>query len=345
MKNDQLFSCFTQTKQLVYPMIEQYLQCQPPAYREIICEYPRRQGKYLRPSLVLLSTALHGGNPQAALKIAVAIQLSEEWLLIHDDVEDHAKERRSTKDEYRPSLNQIIGDELAINAGDTLQTIMWQVVADAIRELPDGWSVFDKINDIILKTTEGQYLELDWIRHCQIDLSEADYFHMVDKKTCNYTITGPLQLGALITGRSPDELADIEKFSKPLGRAFQVKDDLINLTIDHTISGKEQYDDLQEGKRTLILLDLLSHCSPIEKEYITTLYSTPYRHKNLQEISYLVKLLQKYDTINRISQIAVELSDKAQVEFDHYCQSHAPVEPKSQELLRSLIGFIAHREH
>lgn len=342
--NQRLGKYMEECKRRVSPLLFSYLKCESSNYEEIIREYPTRMGKYLRPALVLLSTQLHGGDTEKALKVAAAMQTSEEWILIHDDAEDHSTERRSTESEFRPSLNKMIGWELAVNAGDTLHAIMWKILGDAVREMPNGWQVFDKMVDIIVQTTEGQYQELDWIHNRKVDVSESDYLHMIDKKSAYYSIIGPIQLGAIIAGLSPKETNLISNFGKPLGRSFQLRDDILNLTAENNKAGKEKYGDIIEGKRTLILIDMLKKCSLAESEYVKTIYRSETRKKQPAEIEYVLGLMNKYGSIEKISSLSTEYAQGAEKEFRKYCQKFKGLDPMGKNLMLDIIAFISTRD-
>jgi geranylgeranyl diphosphate synthase type II len=342
--HQKLAEYLNECRKAVSPVLFSYLKCEPVEYQEIINEYPRRMGKYLRPALVLLSTQLHGGSTKKALKTAAAMQTSEEWLLIHDDAEDHSTERRSTESEFRPSLNEMIGWEMAINAGDTLHAIMWKMIGDAIKNMPNGWEVFDKFSDIIIGTTEGQYHELNWIHNHDVDVTESDYFRMIDKKTAYYTIIGPLQLGALVANIRPGRIKSIDSFGSPLGRSFQLRDDVLNLTTESEKAGKEKYGDIIEGKRTLILIDMLKKCSSSEREYVKTIYRSESRKKERPEIDYVVKLMHKYGSIEEVSNLATKYAKEAKDRFIKYCSEFGNAESQSKRLMLNLIDFISTRD-
>lgn len=171
-------------RNIVWEEIKYYLPKCKDEYSRLIWEYPNRQGKYLRPGYVILSTEMYGGSKKEALSTAAAFQISEEWLLIHDDFEDHSEERRSTKEEKKLTLNKMCGDEIAVNTGDALHVIMWKAIGDIVQDFKDhrGWEIFNKINEVILITTKGQFEELSWIKDKRIDISEKEYLEMIYKK-------------------------------------------------------------------------------------------------------------------------------------------------------------------
>ncbi|MCX6799886.1 MAG: polyprenyl synthetase family protein, partial [Candidatus Falkowbacteria bacterium] len=223
MNNPNALEYLKTIKPLIWSKILNYLPKKEPFdHYEMVKDYPYRQGKYFRPGLVMLSTEMYGAKKEDALLSAAAVQLSEDWLLIHDDIEDQSEMRRG-----KPTLNVLHGNELAINAGDALHVIMWKILGENILALGlnYGIKIYNIFNDVLLTTTEGQAIDLTWIHDNKIDITEKEYLDMVKRKTCYYTIIGPVQIGAMIAGQSKDELKKIEEWGLPFGYAFQIWDD------------------------------------------------------------------------------------------------------------------------
>lgn len=245
MKEKQALQILHRHQELVWQEIEKYLsdpkypaQFQvPSAYKKdmgmfwkINREYPERKGKYIRPTLVLLTAKALGIKENQAIKAAAAMQLSEDWILIHDDIEDNSKERRG-----KPTLHKIYGDELAINAGDALQIIMWKVISDQ-----NSKNLTDEFYKMLLRTTLGQGVEQIWTNEKKKNFTDKEYFFIADSKSGYYSIAGPMRLGAIVAGASKEELEKVTEFGLYLGRCFQLVDDILDF---------EQ--DKEEGKTTL----------------------------------------------------------------------------------------------
>ncbi|GBF05351.1 polyprenyl synthetase [Deinococcus aerius] len=220
-------------------------------FSEMLRDYPRRGGKGVRSELLLASARTHGLRPgsagwEGALWLAAALELFQNWVLIHDDIEDDSEERRG-----RPALHRLHGVPLAINVGDALHVYMWEAVHRA--GVPGGMEEFLAM---IHRTAEGQHLDLTWVQHREWNLTEADYLEMVRLKTAHYTVVVPLRLGARAAGVTPDDR--FTPAGLALGAAFQIRDDVLNLRGDPHLYGKEIGGDLLEGKRTLIVLHWLA---------------------------------------------------------------------------------------
>lgn len=236
-------SILEKTKQLVWPEIKNYLsdpaypiQFRIPvnyikdvnSYWEIVREYPNRKGKYLRPALVLLVAGAMGANTKTAVKTAAAMQLSEEWLLIHDDLQDNSEVRRGKK-----TLHKLYGMELAVNAGDTLATIMWKVLFDNEKVLgtKKTFEIMNEFYKTLLRTEHGQAVEMMWSKNRK-KISDSDWFFLADGKTSYYTISLPVRLGAIIAGANRRQIEELTEFSLYLGRCFQLVDDILDIETD-----------------------------------------------------------------------------------------------------------------
>ncbi|MEK7521417.1 MAG: polyprenyl synthetase family protein [Patescibacteria group bacterium] len=232
-------------KDLVWPEIQKYLKDpkypkqflipnkfkkEAALYWRINKVYPGRKGKYIRPILLLLTARAMGANTKTIIKPAAAMQLSEEWILIHDDIEDNSEERRGA-----PTLHKIYGHELAINAGDSLQIIMWKIINDL-----GSNALVEEFYKMLIRTTLGQGVEQIWTNRKKKSISKDQYFFIADSKSAYYSIAGPMRLGAILAKASFGQLEKITEFGLHLGRCFQLIDDILDL---------EQ--DKKEGKVTL----------------------------------------------------------------------------------------------
>lgn len=195
-------------------------------YWKINNDYPSRNSKYLRPTFIRLVANALGVNTQAVLQAAAAIQISQEWILISDDIEDDSDERRD-----KPTLHKIYGLELAVNASDALETIMWKSIVDI-----NDKKVFDEFYKIMMRTILGQAVEQIWTNK-KIKTDIDQYTFVIDSKAGYYTIAGPLRIGAIIAGISDKKLDKITDFGLHLGRCFQIVDDILDYEQDK-VEGK-----------------------------------------------------------------------------------------------------------
>jgi geranylgeranyl diphosphate synthase type II len=273
-------------------------------FYELICDYPQRGGKYLRGQLVLLSAAMHSQQPssqqqgaswQAALDVAAALELFQNWVLIHDDIEDDSEERRG-----KPALHVQAGMPLALNAGDALHVYMWQLL-HSLEHLARWREVLTTFGWMIQRTAEGQHLDLSWVAHGRFNVSEAEYLEMITHKTAYYTVIAPLQLGALCVDVAPNER--FVTAGKALGVAFQIRDDVLNLMPDVSY-GKEFAGDLFEAKRTLILAHTFSHATASESAELCERLAKPRANKVTADIDSILALIDKYKSLEYAQAVA-----------------------------------------
>lgn len=247
-------------------------------YYAMLRDYPQRGGKGMRSELLLASAQAFGVGPESsrwasALWLAAAVELFQNWVLIHDDIEDDSEERRG-----RPALHRLHGVPLAINAGDGLHVYMWEAVLRAT--LPEA---MPEVLAMVHHTAEGQHLDLTWVERGEWNLTEQDYLEMVQLKTAYYTVIYPLRLGALVAGQTPP--AEFTAAGLALGAAFQIRDDVLNLVGERDHYGKEIAGDLLEGKRTLITLHWLQSASPERRQLFLEQMALPRPQKDPQAIS------------------------------------------------------------
>ena len=250
-----------------------------PAYQALLQEYPSRGGKMLRGLLVVYAGLAHGATLEASLWAGTALEFFQNWVLIHDDIEDGSEERRG-----RPALHRLYPMPLALNAGDALHGEMWGLLIRGLNEGLFGPEVLAEFHQVVRRTAYGQHLDLLWTLSGRLDLTPEDYLHMVAHKAAYYTAVAPLRLGALLSGKTPPAL--YEEAGLKLGIAFQIMDDVLNLEGDQAY-GKELAGDLYEGKRTLILIRYLQEAPKEERARAEALLSLPREAKPEAEVRWL----------------------------------------------------------
>jgi len=300
-------------KKPVFNHIRLFLpQGEPRSHYNIVREYPERQGKYFRPGLLLMVSELYGGKRKQAVPVAAVVQTAEDWLLVHDDVEDQGLHRRSGS-----TLNSLYGNEIAINAGDALHVIMWRMLGDAVGRLDVvlGKKIYTLFSQILLTTIEGQYLELEWRRKPK-PFTEEYYFEIISRKTAWYTVLGPAKLGIMLAGKNSHALmASVEAWGMPLSYAFQIWDDILNVTASRTQFGKDTGSDIQESKPTLMLAHLWQHASKSEIKSLQAIFAKLLGEKTSQDERLVLTLMEKYGSLDYAKTTAFRLSELALWEF------------------------------
>jgi geranylgeranyl diphosphate synthase type II len=320
--------------------LERYLRPgEPRRYLyDLVADYPGRAGKMMRPSLCLAAARIFGASLDAALPTATAIELLHNALLIHDDIEDESESRRG-----RPSLNALHGVPLALNAGDLL-------LLTSLTPLIDNWRtmgaelasrIIDEALHMARESAEGQALELGWRTAANGDLREADYLEMVLKKTCWLAAIFPLRAGALIGTRGQLDLEPLVRFGFFLGAAFQIRDDLLNLT-PGAHYGKEQNGDLMEGKRTLMVIRLLRESAAAERDELIRMLAQPRTLRTGKQVLWMRRLIEKYDCIAYARRIAEELAGAALHECSVICRGLP--DSRDRRFIEAMATWVIERE-
>src|ERR1700730_11128789 len=213
-------------------------------------------GKRLRPILVLLAARLVGDAGDSAIRMAAVVEMIHTATLVHDDVIDTAKTRRG-----RPSTNAIWGNHICVLAGDWLYMQAFQI---ALRER--NFRVLDVLISLTQLMVEGELLQLERIG--KIDLSEADYMELVDRKTASL-FSASARLGAMVSGADESTEIRLGEFAWNLGIAFQLVDDVLDFTSHEQVLGKPVGSDLREGKVTLALIYALEEATAEERELVS----------------------------------------------------------------------------
>lgn len=221
-----------------------------------------REGKRIRPLLFLLSYRGYTRKPAADhVTSAVGLEIIQSFILIHDDIVDRSDLRRGL-----PSLHKMIdrqikgktsrfeGRDAAMIEGDILFAMGIKAFMTAKENPERKQKALQVLLDSALRTGCGQVNEL-WLASKDIRaLRISDVYDVYDQKTGHYTFITPLLTGAIFAGADKTERAKLETIGLNLGRAFQIRDDIIGMFGDEKSSGKPSLSDMKESKRTLPLL-------------------------------------------------------------------------------------------
>jgi len=305
---------------------------------DLAADYPRRGGRAFRPSLCIATARAFGCPMELALRTAASIEMIHNAMLIHDDVEDESEQRRG-----KPTMHKAEGVPIAVNVGDMLSLL-------AIRPLLDNRGILgpelslrllEETERMARESAEGQAFELGWRRDNVIDVAEADYLLMVLKKTCWLTTIHPSRTGALIGSGGAMDLDRCIRFGFFLGSAFQIQDDLLNLEGDAIAYGKELGGDIREGKRTLMLIDLLSKATEAERRRLSSMLGRPREARATRDVRWVLERMNAYGCIDYARQLAHGLAGAAQHEFANL-YGHLP-DSRDKRFLEALPVWVIER--
>jgi geranylgeranyl diphosphate synthase, type II len=302
-------------------------------------EYPLRAAKGLRPALCVAACRAFGGRLEEVIRSAAVIELYHNAFLIHDDVEDGSALRRN-----EPTLHQQYGIPTAINVGDAMLAVAMRSLLENTRLLGVGkaFRIYEVIARMAMETAEGQALELDWIRRNQWDLRDADYWHLVYKKTCWYTFMAPLFVAAIVAGVSAEMLRRLRRFAIYLGVSFQIIDDVLNLEAQQTAYGKEIGGDLVEGKRTLILLHMMRTATAAERSAASRFLDRTAPPCPEESIPFLLDLIRRTGSLAYARTFATGLANKARTTLAELSSFMTP--SVHLAFLESMVEYVVSRD-
>ena len=220
-----------------------------------IAEYLREGGgKRIRPSLLLLSAHMLGYSGPSAIRLGTVVEMVHTATLVHDDIIDGADRRRG-----RPSANTAWGNEKCVLAGDWLYM---QAFRMALEE--KNLRVLDLLIGLTQQMVEGELLQIQKLGKA---VSEAEYYDLIYRKTaCLFAVS--MRLGALLAGAPEAQEASLAAYGKAVGLAFQIVDDVLDLTATEEVLGKPVASDLREGKATLSVIHSTDHGTAADRQAI-----------------------------------------------------------------------------
>lgn len=212
-------------------------------------------GKRLRPILMKETYKMYGGKNQLIEPFMAAIEMIHNYSLVHDDLPamDNDEYRRGRK-----TTHAVYGAGMATLAGDGLLNLAFETALSAVDLAPDKASVIIKATIILGEKAGihgmlgGQAADVDAEdRHRKIDENELQFIH--ENKTAAL-LEASLMIGAVLAEASDEEVKKLEEIGKAVGVAFQIRDDILDVTGDEKILGKHVGSDAENQKSTYVTL-------------------------------------------------------------------------------------------
>jgi geranylgeranyl pyrophosphate synthase/uncharacterized protein with NAD-binding domain and iron-sulfur cluster len=306
----------------------------------LVKDFVDRSGKGLRPALCIATARALGGRGEDALPAAAGLEMLHNAFLVHDDIEDGSLWRRGVATMHRRA-----GVPVAVNTGDTMNALAMQLFRKAGESLGPlaAMRIFDEIDHLVIETLEGQAIELGWVRDNDLTVRVDDYLRLVLKKTAWYSFIHPMRIGALVANGEDQNLSRFNRFGYLLGLAFQITDDVLNLTGDVGRYGKEIDGDLWEGKRTIALTQAFAHANQVDRAWISGFLARPRERRLPREILRLHQILASGGSIQWAQQSATAFAEAAAREFGGSAFADVPENP-DLEWLRACIDFVVQRK-
>lgn len=303
-------------------------------------------GKLLRPILLLLAYEAAGAwelapdTPssstylQRALPAAAAIELTHNFTLIHDDIEDGDTERR-----HRPTLWKLWGIPQAINTGDGMFALarltLWGVLEQGV-EAAIAVHLAEKLDHATLIVAEGQYLDISFEK--RQDISVAMYTDMISRKTAALMACAT-EMGARLGTRNQETIKRLQNFGKAIGVAFQVRDDILGIWATTAELGKTPAGDVYRRKKSLPVLHAIEHANPHDQQTLHTLYqqSTPLTPQQVEQILAIFAHTETKAYCCAFLSQQCQLAYQALADIPH---NTSPVAARALDDMQSLVHFV-----
>ncbi|MFO0972444.1 MAG: polyprenyl synthetase family protein [Phycisphaerae bacterium] len=240
----------------VVQVFEDELRSDEPFVSALAARVSEYRGKMLRPTLLLLSAQATGAVRREHVVLAAVLEMVHVATLVHDDVLDDADIRRGAA-----TISRLHGNEAAVLLGDYLISHAYHLCSS----LDSQWAA-RRVAATTNTVCEGELMQV--ARRGQYDLGVDDYLEIIRRKTAALTSVS-CELGAFFAGADASTVDRLARFGRDLGVAFQIVDDLLDLTATEAETGKSLGRDADLGKLTLPLIHFLSSADAAARRRVT----------------------------------------------------------------------------
>jgi octaprenyl-diphosphate synthase len=263
-----------------------------------ISDYLREGGgKRIRPSLLLLAARGLGYSGKGMIRLGAVVEMVHTATLVHDDIIDEAETRRG-----RPSTNRAWGSSKSVLVGDWLYMQAFRVALSERK-----FRVLELLIGLTQQMVEGELMQMERLGQF---ISESEYNDLIYRKTaCLFEVS--MRLGAVLAGGERELEDTLGEYGRRLGLAFQIVDDVLDLTASEEVLGKPVASDLREGKATLAVIHtLVNGSTPPERAAIQTVL----HEKNFDRVSHeeILRILNRNQSVNYAMQAAYDHAAAAQ---------------------------------
>jgi octaprenyl-diphosphate synthase len=261
-----------------------------------IGEYLRAGGgKRIRPALLLLSAKLLNYQGRGAVRLGAVVEIIHTATLVHDDIIDDAKTRRG-----RPAANTQWGNSKCVLAGDWLYMQAFKI---AVQER--NFRILDTLIELTQQMVEGELLQMEKLGKL---ITLEEHFDLIFRKTaCLFSVC--MRLGAIMGGATPEQEHALGKYGHDLGMAFQIVDDVLDLTASEEVLGKPVASDLREGKVTMAVIHALERCTDAERAQVEKILED--RAFNGVTHADILAILQRYGSLDAATSRAAQYAESA----------------------------------
>ena len=261
-------------------------------------------GKRIRPAICILVAKTLGYSESDLIRLASSIELLHTATLIHDDVVDESLIRRG-----KESIQAKWDDAHGVLVGDFVYSKAFQLMASF-----DNPKIIRALANATNKISEGEVLQLSMRE--QSNLSEKDYFNIIDRKTAELFKVSAVTAGILCESAEP-VLDSLNNFATSLGLAFQIQDDILDYYGQENLTGKKVGKDFEEGKFTLPIILSLKTMNHTNKTRLLSLFKT----RKIEDFAEILALLECEKTTEQLQTIFTHYSNECINELEKLPQN------------------------
>lgn len=261
-------------------------------------------GKRIRPAICILVAKTLGYSESDLIRLASSIELLHTATLIHDDVVDESLIRRG-----KESIQAKWDDAHGVLVGDFVYSKAFQLMASF-----DNPKIIRALANATNKISEGEVLQLSMRE--QSNLSEKDYFNIIDRKTAELFKVSAVTAGILCESAKP-VLDSLNNFATSLGLAFQIQDDILDYYGQENLTGKKVGKDFEEGKFTLPIILSLKTMNQTNKTRLLSLFKT----RKIEDFAEILALMESEKTTEQLQTIFTHYSNECINELEKLPQN------------------------
>ncbi|MGZ8983853.1 MAG: polyprenyl synthetase family protein [Methylotenera sp.] len=297
-------SCISAEIEAVNVVIQQSLHSDVILVNQVANYIINSGGKRLRPILVLLSAGLFGKITSQHHQLAAVVEFVHTATLLHDDVVDESAKRRGQN-----TANALFGNAASVLVGDFVYSRAFQMMV-AVQNM----RVMEVLSNATNVIAEGEVLQLLNVHNA--DITDEAYLQVIHYKTAKL-FEAATRLGAIVSQATPQDEEALGQYGMHIGTAFQLIDDVLDLSGNTLEIGKNLGDDLSEGKPTLPLLYAMRHGNAAEAEII----KHAIEHGGLEDLHTVLSAVERTGALQHVRNVAESESELACAAIAHFADS------------------------
>lgn len=316
---------------------------------DMIADFTLSSGKRIRPAFIYYAYLAAGGKENDEIvRVSMSMELTHSFLLIHDDIIDKDEKRHgipTLHEKYKKIGRKLspkkeeehFGNSMAMLSGDMAAAMANQIIFTSKFPPEIVIRALNKLQEIVYTIVPGEMLDV--ILEFRGSATEKEILKMYEGKTSSYSFEGPLHLGTILAEKKDDKMLEIwSRYAMPLGKAFQIRDDILGIFGDEKKLGKPVGSDVIEGKQTILVLRALKKGNRGQREKIKKYLGKKDLKKNeLDEFRQIIKDTGALEYAQRMAEdfVSESLSAMSEIKFKNRA---------SKEFFEGIANYMVARD-